>query len=1250
MATHAPARRRAAASPAPAPTAQRRPAAAGGMPAYLQRKLRLGQAGDAYEAEADRVADHIVRGQGADAATTAEAGVQRAEEKKEAADGGKKEGGDKKEGAGKKDAGGGKKDAAGGKGGAQAPKKDEVKRKEVSADEKVEKAKEKQAKKEEQKAKTEGKQEEKKEKQEAKQEKQEEKKDDKKSGGKAPEQVQAKAARPMISRLAAGTAQRKAMGGAGTVGADTERGIEQSRGGGQQLPEQTRAEMEGGFCEDFSGVRVHDDAAADGLARDLDARAFTVGNDIYFAQGAYAPHTSEGQHLLAHELTHVVQQGGGEAGVQRKLAQRAGKPKGGAGKVENDTYTGPEGEIPKDFKNGEITLPNVKLPKVKTGFGSPPFTLSPLRREDNPTEQSSHWKKATPSGDIGKLIDDLMAKSKAAKTIKSGKERVFLKVAGKDLVGTRNQVIAQLRNPKWNRSGADMSFQIDHQQEMQLGGADSDANVWLLEAATNQDAGRTINGQIRDAITKLIVAAQSAKLWKKQPDFDAVRYGPVVKITEPSYSIGPNGGAGMSYTKEDITGGKQLPKGKARAMTLDEIKKSGLDDGDKELVTIYTRPGGAARILALNKGQTTASVKKDFLPGLTDAQITVGGDSGSITGTVEIKKGKKAIPKDIPVDLGLNKMKGDDEENSYVIDQKELKKAFGDVSVEGWSPVDFVDIDFGPGGLVARGIVRIDVPIIKKGATAELTIGPDGLEVTGTIEAGAIEIPGPVQITGGAFFLQIGEKGLGAGGSVNFEVEGLGAGTISAKVDASGPQLDGSFAGESDMFSTFDIDVHYNREKGFWGSGSIEVAKKKIPGVDAGSATVSVEGKEWNASGTITPSVKLLKSVSISAKHVDGQGFTFTGKAELGDMPVVSGGEVTVVLAQVGGAWKVSASGHLDLAAPGLDSAKATVSYNDGVFTAEVGVGYKKGKLSGTVTVGVSNQPPPMPAAASAGGGAPAAPPAAPAGGGDALTFYGKGSVEIQITPWLKGTVGIVFAPNGDVTVSGEVALAEIELVPEKKFEKELLSIGIDIPIVGVSFAGQRVGIFATVGGNVKFDAGIGPVKLRNTKLAVNYSPQHEDQTTVSGTAQVHCPAHAGLRVAINGGVGAGIPIVSATVGLELGGTVGIKGEATLDVNVDWGANKPFSFSTEGKLSVQPTIKIDLAAFAKVEADLLIDTITLYEERWNLAGYEWGANQAFEVSFPVNYTEGKGLDLDLDKISVKAPDIDPIAMVKDMIG
>lgn len=112
-----------------------------------------------------------------------------------------------------------------------------------------------------------------------------------------------------------------------------EQSIQQARGGGQSLDSKVRGQMEPTFGADFSGVRIHADTQADMLNRQLNARAFTTGQDIFFRQDAYNPGNSSGRELIAHELTHVVQQTGNEARRKLTVGQPGDKYEQEANKV-----------------------------------------------------------------------------------------------------------------------------------------------------------------------------------------------------------------------------------------------------------------------------------------------------------------------------------------------------------------------------------------------------------------------------------------------------------------------------------------------------------------------------------------------------------------------------------------------------------------------------------------------------------------------------------------------------------------------------------------------------------------------------------------------------------------------------------------------------------------------------------------------------------------------------------------------------
>ncbi|HRX11457.1 MAG TPA: DUF4157 domain-containing protein, partial [Draconibacterium sp.] len=88
-----------------------------------------------------------------------------------------------------------------------------------------------------------------------------------------------------------------------------EKQIHSSKGSGTNLPESTNQFMSSAMGADFSGVKIHTGSNAVQMNSQLQARAFTYGNNIYFNSGEYSPESSTGKSLLAHELTHVVQQG-----------------------------------------------------------------------------------------------------------------------------------------------------------------------------------------------------------------------------------------------------------------------------------------------------------------------------------------------------------------------------------------------------------------------------------------------------------------------------------------------------------------------------------------------------------------------------------------------------------------------------------------------------------------------------------------------------------------------------------------------------------------------------------------------------------------------------------------------------------------------------------------------------------------------------------------------------------------------------
>ena len=109
----------------------------------------------------------------------------------------------------------------------------------------------------------------------------------------------------------------------GVANGDFEAQLNQARSGGSSLEPKLQGKLESAMGTNFSRVKIHTDQQADQLSQSIQAKAFTTGQDIFFKQGAYNPGSKGGQELIAHELTHVVQQNSNT--VQRQPQKEFGQ-------------------------------------------------------------------------------------------------------------------------------------------------------------------------------------------------------------------------------------------------------------------------------------------------------------------------------------------------------------------------------------------------------------------------------------------------------------------------------------------------------------------------------------------------------------------------------------------------------------------------------------------------------------------------------------------------------------------------------------------------------------------------------------------------------------------------------------------------------------------------------------------------------------------------------------------------------------
>ncbi|ESQ14660.1 MAG: hypothetical protein N838_00420 [Thiohalocapsa sp. PB-PSB1] len=562
------------------------------------------------------------------------------------------------------------------------------------------------------------------------------------------------------------------------------------------------------------------------------------------------------------------------------------------------------------------------------------------------------------------------------------------------------------------------------------------------------------------------------------------------------------------------------------------------------------------------------------------------------------------------------------------------------VQVEELSPLQINTLDLTDEGVYIAGKIITDIPLLGD-ADIDFTLLGDNLTVSKSFSTGELNAPPPLNIDNSSLTIAIStQEGLSGSGRIDFSIERLGQGYLAAEARTGrgqtqgGFSVTGSFDFDAQLFDPARVDIWY-RNNQLGARGTIGIPSGRINGIRSAEFTIGYENDTITASGTAQFAAPGIQNAGLNLTYSEEEGLTIGGTLQLGEVPGLRGGSLEAeIQRKPDGSYKVSASGTAQPAIPGINS-QVSLSYDDGIFDANVTASYSRGMLSGELTLGATNRPVDPESNQPTGDPEPSN-----------VRAYGGGQVTVQLAPWLQGTVGIKLLPNAEIELRGEIGLPNaVDLFPRRSVEKNIFTINIDIPIVGVAVAGQRIGIFATIGGGVDVSAGFGPGQLRELSLGITYNPDHEDQTHVTGRGQLHVPADAGLRLFVRGGLGAGIPIVSATAGLEVSGELGLQGALEANVNVDWMPSAGLEIDANAGIFVEPRLRLSVDAYVDVSADLLLTTVELYSERWNLAGVEYGSGLRFGINFPIHYKEGEPFDVSLDDVEFTVPDIDARSLI-----
>src|SRR5262249_20410503 len=250
-----------------------------------------------------------------------------------------------------------------------------------------------------------------------------------------------------------------------------------------------------------------------------------------------------------------------------------------------------------------------------------------------------------------------------------------------------------------------------------------------------------------------------------------------------------------------------------KPLTAKEVKKAGLEGSPDEL-TLFTNPaGGRAIKVPLDDGK--AKFNKTVQLGNFDlVQVNwTEGAGGFIEGTA-FRDNKYVRGKQIKADIVEHEAVA----FGGVVSQASLsKQASSLLEAKGYSPIRLDSVELTDQGITATGAIECSLPALQ-GLSIDFAVEGDKMTISKTVAAGEVELPGPVQMTGGSLTIFAGNKGIGVDGKLDFEVDKLCKGSIKAgagmKAGGAGFTLDGECRVREDLFDPCELKFHYEGGEG----------------------------------------------------------------------------------------------------------------------------------------------------------------------------------------------------------------------------------------------------------------------------------------------------------------------------------------------------------------------------------------------------------------------------------------------------
>jgi hypothetical protein len=989
--------------------------------------------------------------------------------------------------------------------------------------------------------------------------------------------------------------QRKASGSARAAGGIPPSVAGALRSAGRPLDGWTRSFMESRFGHDFGAVRIHTDGDAVASARAVGAQAYTVGNDIVFGAGRYNPATARGRRLLAHELTHTVQQRGLASVPLASMpvsspsdpceheadavADRVLQEGGGVGVAVHAAapMLAREAVVPAPMESEQQAAQIAEIPppigvderRLRWFAVDTPF---PIPATKGP-QGAELWKQiARRKAELRMIAKADGATAAALKARRSGTrtlKKMWLVAIGwpdaeatdrwNGYKGTATDFLASAK-------AGDEVCEFDHIIELQMGGPDAPSNLQATTGTSNLDSAQVVRREIIDRVRDVKRLFGDAELEQV-----GLVYGKAEQQEGQSCDVCC---AIDKSAREEMADNRPVPDDTHEF----PLKASGFTQ-------IAFVPKKLSEDVPLARSRTAENrFAARLVPGLIFQRLYARTASGA---KIEAKVAGDEVPvtvtKDESVTLKVSK--------SGKVELDDAKPHIK-IAYEYLSEGEITKLSAGEDGLRAEGTIKPSFALLKD-LPLHFVMTPASLSAVLTAKD-ELKTPIPrLKLLKPRIEFRL-FPDFKPQGIVDFTVANdLLTGTLTVGAEGNVFVASADVIAKVPGLTETKGTVNYHKEKGWSGKIHLETGFGAL--IQSASVDVFIDNQGIDAVGSIFVTPPGGSLVELHIRRTKDGGLEYTGSG----MIEVPGLSAPVHLNLGYGPKGLVAEGTVPFSIKklGLDS-HIFLSYRDKAF-------------SGMIEELTFKRPPAVVTLK----------PLIFKGG----KFSGAGTVTFPLTKDLLAT-GSIMLNNGDLAVAGTLSIAKpIPLFPGFTRDFDLFRLRpIKIPVPFLSIAG--IGLKFRIAGALSAGYSIGPATLESAELSAGFNPfgTAAGLTSAALKARLVLPAELRVTGSVSGGLDLDVFIAEASANVEVTATAKLAGAVEATPSIVYASNR---LMVDADFKAGFALLMNLGLDATLLADVGFSVLSKhFEKRWNLGKWTFDPGLRLTASGHFHYDSGKALE------------------------